>query len=58
MDEVLEELAKQKSISKAEVIRRAVAMYKYVDDETRNGDKRVSITSANEDRILKDIVNL
>ena len=56
MREVLEELAEDRGISKAEVIRRALAMYKYASDETRDGDKRISITLAKEDRILKDII--
>ena len=55
-NQLLEELAEEKGITKAEVIRRALAMYKYLDDETRNGDKRVSVTSAATDKILKDII--
>jgi len=58
MNEMLDKLAKQKHITKAEVLRRALAMYNYVDDETRGGEKRLSITSAADDKILKDIVNL
>ena len=56
MREVLEELAEDRGVSKSEVIRRALVLYKYASDETRDGDKRISITSAKEDRILKDII--
>ena len=56
MSEVLKELAEDRGVSKSEIIRRALTMYKYASDETRDGDKRVSITLAKEDRILKDII--
>jgi len=56
MSEVLEGLAEDRGVSKSEVIRRALVLYKYASDETRDGDKRVSITLAKEDRILKDII--
>ena len=58
VNQLLEELAERKGTTKAEIIRRALAMYKYLDDETLDNDKRVSITSAKEDKILKDIVRL
>ncbi|MBD3181168.1 ribbon-helix-helix protein, CopG family [Candidatus Poribacteria bacterium] len=53
----LEEIAKRKGITKSEVIRRALAMYMYVDDETKEGNK-LTITSAEDDKVLKEIVNL
>ncbi len=58
MDDLLEQLAKEKGITKAEVLRRALAIYKYADDETKSGEKRLSITSAKDNKIVKDIVNL
>ena len=58
MDNLLEELSERKQISKAEIIRHALAMYKYIDDEIRNGDKCLSITSAEDGKILKGIINL
>lgn len=55
-NELLEELAGQKDTTKDEIIRRALAMYKYLYDETNCGDKRVSITSVENGEILKDII--
>ena len=55
---VLEEMAERKGKTKEEIIRRAPAMYKYLDDETSGANKCVSITSAEDDRIVKDIVML
>ena len=54
MNEILEELAKDKGTSKVEVLRRAVALYRYLDSEQKEGDKKVSITQ--DDRVVKDIV--
>jgi predicted transcriptional regulator len=55
MNETLEQLAEEKKTTKVDVLRRAVALYKYLDEEQNQGDnKRVSITQ--NDNILKDIV--
>ena len=53
---LLKELAAEKGTSQTEIIRRALAMYRYLDKETRDGDKRVSVTSAKENKILKDVI--
>ena len=58
MDRLLKELSVEKGTTKSEIIRRALAMYKYVDDETSDGTKRLSITSAKDDKVLKEIVML
>lgn len=55
-NKLVEELADRKNTTKDEIVRHALAMYKYLSDETSCGDKRVSITSAEYDRILKDII--
>lgn len=55
MNETLEQLADEKKTTKVDVLRRAVALYKYLDEEQKQGgNKRVSITQ--NDNILKDIV--
>ncbi len=55
-DETLSALAKKKGVSKAEIIRRAVASYGYLSDETLPQQQRkVSITDKN-DSVIKDIV--
>jgi predicted transcriptional regulator len=54
MNEILDELAKDKGTSKVEVLRRAVALYRYLDSEQKDGDKKVSITK--DDKVVKDIV--
>jgi len=55
MNEILDELAKDKGLSKVEVLRRAVALYRYLDSEQKDGDKKVSITRK-DDKVVKDIV--
>ena len=55
MNDILEQLANEKGTTKVDVLRRAVALYKYLDSE-QNEDKnnRVSITQNN--KVLKEIV--
>jgi predicted transcriptional regulator len=53
MTKILEELAAEKGTSKVDVLRRAVALYRYLDSEQKENQK-VSITQNN--RVLKDIV--
>ena len=55
-DKLLKELATEKGTTKTEIIRRALAMYRYLDKETSDGTKRVSVTSAKTDKILKDVI--
>jgi predicted transcriptional regulator len=54
MSQILDKLAQEKGTSKVEVLRRAVALYKYLDSEANQQDKKVSITKG--DRVVKDIV--
>ena len=54
-EEILKELAAEAGTSKVDVLRRALALYKYAVDETKEG-KRISVTKDNE--ILKDVVNI
>jgi predicted transcriptional regulator len=56
VNKLLQELADQKGTTKTEIILRALATYKSLNDETSDGDKRVSVTSAKENRILKNII--
>ena len=51
----LAELANKKGLSIAEILRRALATYSYLQDEIGDGDeKKVSITDHG-DEVLKDI---
>jgi predicted transcriptional regulator len=52
MNDILEQLAEEKGTTKVDVLRRAVALYKYLDAEQKDG--KVSITQDN--KIVKDIV--
>lgn len=52
----LKKFALEKGTTQTEILRRAIALYRYLDKETKEGDKRVSVTSSDEDKILKDIV--
>ena len=57
VNKMLQELADRKGATKVEILRRALATYKHLDDEIFDNDgKRVSITSAKENKILKDII--
>jgi predicted transcriptional regulator len=53
-DEILDQEAEAKGISKSEVIRRAVASYAYLSEEMKEG-RRVSITDKSGE-VLKDVV--
>ena len=55
MNEILEQLALEKGTTKADVLRRAVALYRYLDSEQNESQKnKVSITQNN--KVIKDIV--
>jgi len=53
---MIKERATRKGISQVELLRRAIALYLYIDDETSDGSKRVSIISTKGDKVIKDIV--
>ena len=55
IDDDLGTLASEQGIPKTQVIRRAIALMKFIEDERAKGHK-VSITDEN-DRVLKDIVS-
>jgi len=55
MNEILEQLADEKGTTKVDVLRRAVALYKYLDSEQKEDEsKKVSITQ--DGKAIKDIV--
>jgi hypothetical protein len=55
-DLILEGMAKKKGSTKAEVIRRAVASYSYLDKQVdTDAGTKVSVTNA-KDQVLKDVV--
>jgi len=51
MNEILEQLAEEKSTTKVDVLRRAVALYKYLDGEKKDGKITIS-----QDNKTKDVV--
>ena len=55
-EQQLNQVAKDKSLSKAEIIRRAVATYVVISRESGQGNK-VAITDK-QDRILKELVTV
>jgi len=55
MNKMLKELAAEKGTTQTEIIRRALATYKYLNDETKDGDKRVSVTSKS-DKTIREII--
>ena len=54
-DDKLSELSSRASVTKAEIIKRAVASYAYLKDETRSGN-RVAITDRDSGVVLKDVI--
>jgi hypothetical protein len=55
MDEILSDLAQDKGTTKVDVLRRAVALYKYIDSQlSPEGRRHLAITE--DDRIVKEIV--
>lgn len=54
-DNMLSCVAKDNGVTKAEVIRRAVALYAYLQNELDDNEK-LSITSSDSDAVLKDII--
>ena len=55
VDKILKELAEKDQTTKADVIRRALALYNYVHKEAIEKNRKLSITD-DEDEIIKDIV--
>ncbi len=54
-DQALERLARKTGTTKAEVIKRAIALYEYVDNEVdESKGRRLSITQ--DDAAVKDII--
>jgi len=53
--EALDLAAKKAQCPKSEFIRRAVALAMYIQDNTKTGVSKVSITS-NDDKVIKDII--
>lgn len=53
-EEMLETLAKQKGVTKAEVIRRAIASYFFLAQEEAQG-RKIAVTGDG-DRVLKELV--
>ena len=56
-EEMVAKLAEEKGITKAELIRRAVATYNYLTSETQDKKKRLKVSlSDHENRVLKDVI--
>lgn len=56
ISKMIKEKAKEKGITQTELLRRAIALFMYLDKETSDGNQHVSITKG--DEIIKDIVLL
>lgn len=54
-NEVLTELSEKDQVSKTEIIRRALAVYKYLETETRDGKHKVAIIDEN-GKVVKEIL--
>jgi len=56
INKLLEKLASKKSTTKAEIIRRALTAYQYLDEETSDEDKRVSVRSIKDKKFVTDVI--
>lgn len=54
-DAILRHLAKKGHTSKVDVIRRALALYNYVNKEVKEKNLKLAVANAN-DKVLKEIV--
>lgn len=52
---ILEELSEDNQVSKTEVLRRALALYKYLGEEVRKGKGKKLAIADKDDKILKEI---
>ena len=55
IDKTFTRLAEEKGTTKADILRRALASYAYLEKETRDENRKVSITDSG-DHVLKDVV--
>lgn len=55
INQMLEELAAKDETTKVDVIRRALALYKYVEEEVGKGDHR-RLAIAEDEKVIKEIV--
>ena len=55
VDKILRDLAEKGDTSKVDVIRRALALYNYVNKEVKEKDLKLAVADE-EDKILKEIV--
>jgi predicted transcriptional regulator len=55
VDKILKELAEKGDTSKVDVIRRALALYNYVNKEVKEKDLKLTVADE-DDKILKEIV--
>ncbi|ETW99930.1 MAG: hypothetical protein ETSY1_13160 [Candidatus Entotheonella factor] len=55
LDDILKDLAKEGNTTKVEVIRRALALYNYVNKEVKHKDLKLAVTN-DDDQLLKEIV--
>jgi hypothetical protein len=59
MDDILEEMANKKGTTKVDILRRAIAVYKYITNELhcrRQGDRPKRLVIRKGETILKEIV--
>ncbi len=54
LEEILEKMAREEGVTKAQIIRRAIAVLKFLDDERSLGHK-VTISNK-DDKIIKELV--
>ncbi len=53
--QILTELSDQEEVSKTEILRRAVSLYRFLQNETREGKHKITIADEN-DKVVKEIV--
>lgn len=53
--QILAELSEKDQVSKTEILRRALSVYRYLEKETRDGKRKVAIADEN-DKVVKEII--
>ena len=53
--EVLSDLSQKDQVSKTEILRRALSVYKYLEQETRGGKRKIAITDE-DGTVVKEIL--
>ncbi len=55
-DKVLQEMSRKQDVDKKEILRRAIALYKYLEEELDKGDGNKLVIADKDDKPVKEVV--